>query len=110
MGGQDREFGSRFEMMRRQALSMSRDGTAVKGTIVRTEPLKGRNGKYLFICKARRPGEAFEEEFESDFFDFNPGSSFVGRNVEIYLDPDNKSNYYVNLDPLLPEIMRIQGR
>ena len=33
-------------------------------------------------------------------------TEFNGRKVEIYLDPYDQTNYYVDLDPLLPEIVR----
>jgi hypothetical protein len=51
-----------------------------------------------------------EEEFETDFFTFDPGSEFVGRSVTVCLDPLDRESYYIEFGPLLKEIVKKQAR
>jgi hypothetical protein len=92
----------------RQFLSMRPDSVKINGTI-REVKTKGRD-KYVFVCTAVRPGGSMEEEFETDFFTFDPGSEFVGRSVTVCLDPLDRESYYIEFGPLLKEIVKKQAR
>lgn len=77
----------------------------IQGRVERTQRLdaSGPPG-YVFICKGLRPGAGEEEEFQTDSFPFDPGSGFVGRAVDIYLDLNEPGNHYVASAPLLREL------
>lgn len=94
--------------MQRQFLSARSDAVRIEGRI--KEVREKEKGKYVFVCKALRPGASFEDEFETDVFNFNPGIEFTGRPVTICLDPYKKGEYTVELGPLLMEIIKKQSR
>jgi len=108
IGGDDKGFAGMRETMERQLLSAQKDAVKIEGRIrvVRHKD----NGRYVFVCTALKPGASFEEEFESDSFNFDPGTEYAGRTVTICLDPYNKGSYSVDLGPLLLEIIRKQSR
>jgi hypothetical protein len=103
-GGMD----SAGRAMRRQFLAARSDAVRIEGRI-REVREKGK-GKYVFVCKGLKPGASFEDEFETDIFNFDPGMEFSGRTVTIYLDPYKKGEYTVDLGPLLMEIIKKQSR
>lgn len=106
MGKSDKTFEAMQDMMHRDALTMRSDSLQMRATILGIKPYGGkRSGKFVFVCSGVRPGEPYEEEFYSDFFDFEPDSAFIGRTVNVYLDPSERENYYVELGPLLKEIL-----
>ena len=78
----------------------------IQGTIDRVQALGGSGPDlYEFICKAVRPGATGPEEFRSMFLPFKPGTGFVGRTVDIYLDPEEPGRYYVTMGDLMKEIV-----
>ncbi len=91
------------DMQRQVSLMARSDRILVNGWIVRTEPAQGKNGKFVFICSGTRPDGTSPEEFVSEPFDDNFSSSqdiknrLIGHSVEIYIAPDDKDNYYVNI-------------
>jgi|GEM_PF-1258191 len=79
---------------------------AVKGTIVRVQKLDVSGPPlYVYICKGRRPGKSADEEFQTDFFPFELDAGFAGRSVDILLDPDDATAYYVPSGALMKEIV-----
>jgi hypothetical protein len=108
LGDGDRGMERARAVMERHLLASMKDAVRIEGRIKYVKE-KGRD-KYVFVCSALRPGAGFEEEFESDDFNFNPGSEFAGRPVTICLDPYRKGNYRVDLGPLLMEIIRKQSK
>ncbi|HTY09346.1 MAG TPA: DUF3592 domain-containing protein [Candidatus Edwardsbacteria bacterium] len=108
MGGDDKGFAGMRTAMERQLLSSQKDAVRIEGRI--REVRRKENGRYVFVCTARKPGADFEDEFESDSFNFDPGTEYAGRTVTICLDPYNKGSYSVELGPLLLEIVRKQSR
>jgi len=94
--------------IRARMLAARSDAIRIEGRI-RDVRGKGKD-KYVFVCEGLKPGASFEDEFESDEFDFNPGSEFSGRSVTICLDPSKKEDYGVDLGPLLEEIVEKQSR
>lgn len=94
--------------MQRQMLSARSDAVRIEGRITGVRG-KGKD-KYVLICKGLKPGASFEDEFESDEFDFNPGPEFSGRRVTICLDPYKKNVYSIEFGPLLEEIVKRQSR
>jgi len=92
----------------RQFLSMRPDTVKISGTI--REVRVKKRGEYVFVCMALRPGATMEEEFETDFFTFDPGKEFIGRTLTIILDPFDPKSYYVDLDTMLKEILVRQKR
>jgi hypothetical protein len=108
IGGSDRSSTLTLRDMHRQSLATRPDAVKIDARI---RDLKQKAGsKYVFVCVGLRPGANTEEEFESDFFNFNPGSELVGRPVTIYLDPFDRQSYLVEFGPLLKEIMAKQSR
>lgn len=107
-GGDDPVFSGLPSAMRRQALSVRKDAVRIEGRIRGVR--KKQDGRYVLVCAALKPGAGFEEEFESDSFNFDPGPGFAGRPVAVYLDPYNKGEYSVELGPLLEEIIEAQSR
>jgi hypothetical protein len=103
-GGMD----SAGRAMRRQFLASRSDAVRIEGRI--KDVREKEKGKYVFVCKGLRPGASFEDEFETDVFNFNPGIEFTGRPVTICLDPYKKGEYTVDLGPLLMEIIKKQSR
>ncbi|MBU0482747.1 MAG: DUF3592 domain-containing protein [Proteobacteria bacterium] len=108
IGGHDRAMDTRFDSMMRERLVFTAETPPVKAIIVRTEKQEGQKERYVFVCKGKRPGSPVEEEFLSSHFTFDPGRSFKGVTVDVYLDPARPTGYYVNIDPLLPEIVHQQ--
>ena len=94
--------------IKRQFLSARSDAVRIEGRIKGVR--EKEKGEYVFVCKALRPGASFEDEFETDVFNFNPGSEFTGRPVTICLDPYKKGEYTVDLGPLLLDIVKKQSR
>ena len=92
----------------RQFLSMRPDTIKISGTI--REVRVKKRGEYVFVCMALRPGATMEEEFETDFFTFDPGREFIGRTLTVILDPFDPKSYYVELDTMLKEIVARQKR
>lgn len=108
IGSSDKSMDQMHRMMQREALAMRQDSIRISGTI---RDVRAReDGKYVYVCMALRPGGVMEEEFETDFFTFDPGIEFAGRTVTVYLDPFDPKNYYVELGPLLKEIVARHGR
>lgn len=108
IGGDDRGFPGMRAAMERQMLSARKDAVRIEGRI--KEVRRKEKDRYVFVCTARKPGADFEDEFETDHFNFNPGTEFIGRPVVVSLDPYNKGSYSVELGPLLLEIVRKQSR
>ena len=108
MGGSDKGMDAARTAMERQFLSARADAVRIEGRI--KDVREKEKGKYVFVCAGLKPGAGFEDEFESDTFNFNPGIEFTGRPVEIYLDPYNKGGYSVELGSLLMEIIKKQSR
>jgi len=78
----------------------------IQGTIDRVQALGGHGPPlYEFICKGVRPGATTAEEFRSVSIPFKPGSDFVGRTVDIYLDPEEPGRYYLPMGSLMKEII-----
>lgn len=94
--------------MKRQFLAARSDAVRIEGRI--KDVREKEKGKYVFVCKALRPGASFEDEFQTDVFNFNPGLEFTGRPVTICLEPYKKGEYTVDLGPLLMEIVKKQSR
>lgn len=94
--------------MQRQMLSVRSDAVRIEGRITGVRG-KGKD-KYVFVCKGLKPGASFEDEFESDEFDFNPGPEFAGRAVTICLDPYKKGVYSIEFGLLLEAIVKKQSR
>jgi hypothetical protein len=105
MGG---GLGSARRAMSRQLLASRSEAVRIEGRIRSTRE-KGR-GRYVLVCKGLRPGAGFEDEFETDEFNFDPGAEFAGRTVTICLDPYRKGEYTVDLGPLLMEIVKKQSQ
>lgn len=62
---------------------------------------------YKVECDYHDPRTNVLHKFYSKNLRYHPGSAIIGKNVRVYVD--NKSdyeyiNYYVDIDPLLPEI------
>ncbi|HEV3027969.1 MAG TPA: DUF3592 domain-containing protein [Planctomycetota bacterium] len=77
----------------------------IQGTIDRVQALDVRGpALYEFVCKGVRPGGSGPEEFRSVSFPFKPGTGFVDRTVEIYLDPQEPGRYYLPMGALMREI------
>ena len=94
--------------VRRRVLAARSDAVRIEGRI---KSVREKDpGKYVIICSALRPGSSFEDEFETDEFNFNPGAEFAGRTVTICIDPCRKGEYSVDLGPLLLEIVKKQPR
>lgn len=110
MGGSDRRMGERAEMMQRERLVFAFEAPTFEGTIARVEENPLGSGRYVFVCRGTRPGSRVAEEFVSDFLPFDPGPRYRGRAITIHLDPANPDTYFVNIDPLLPEIMESRQR
>ncbi len=110
MGGIDRSMAKGEAMLNRSMLVFNPEAKVVQGTIIRTEERPENSGRYVFICQAQRPDMSIYEEFPSDYFTFDPGSRYLGRQVDVLLDPADRENYYVKIDPLLPEIMSDRGK
>lgn len=110
IGGHDRNMDEREVMMQRERLIFMPEAPVVQGTILRIEEKPVNSGKYVFVCQALRPDSSLYEEFTSDSVPFDPGHRYLGRQVGIRLDPDDRANYYVNIDPLLPEIVKNRGK
>jgi hypothetical protein len=110
IGSHDRGMAERITMMNRERLVMRADAQVIQGTIVRIEEKPEKSGRYVFICRALRPFATGFEEFSSDYLPFDPGRRYLGRTVDVRLDPDDRGNYYVDIDPLLREIMSSRER
>ncbi len=110
MGGQDRRMEEQAAMMQRERLIVTPQAQTIRAEITATAERPEGSGHYVFICRARRPGAGLVEEFVSDFLPFDPGHRFVGREVTVHLDPADPHSYFVNIDPLLPEIMAERKR
>jgi|GEM_PF-5298439 len=83
----------------------------VKGTIVRVDRIDFKPPQYVLVCKARRPGKSVDEEFQTDNFLFEPDRAFVGRTVDVYLDPDGEPGaYHVPSGPLMKEMLDRQKK
>jgi hypothetical protein len=79
----------------------------IRGTIDRSQAVEIEGPPlYEFICKGVKPGGAAPEEFRSQSFPFKPGPGFVGRAVDIYLDPMEPGRYYVPMGELMKELAR----
>ena len=110
MGDSDRAFAEVDRQAQKDKLVFRQDTVRIRGTIDRVQKLSGSgHPRYVLICKGLRPGESFEEEFVSEHFTFEPDSSFVGRTVEIVLDPGDRKFYLVELGLLLKEILALHG-
>jgi hypothetical protein len=108
IGGSDRSSTLTLRDMHRQSLAARPDAVRIDARI---QDLRQKAGsKYVLVCVGLRPGANAEEEFESDFFSFNPGIELVGRPVTIYLDPFDRQSYFVEFGPLLKEIIATQSR
>ena len=110
MGSHDKSMDQLSVTMDRERLLFEQEARTVQGIIVKSEERPLDSGRYVFLCRARRHGSMPEEEFVSDHFTFDPGPRYAGRKVEIYLDPVHDGRYYVDLRPLLPEIVRDRQR
>jgi hypothetical protein len=108
MGDNDKGMDAARTAMERQFLSARSDAVRIEGRIKQVRQ-KGK-GQYVLVCAGLKPGAGFEDEFESDVFNFDPGMEFAGRPVTICLDPYNKGSYTVELGPLLLEIIKKQSR
>jgi hypothetical protein len=108
IGGDDQGFSGMRAAMERQMLSANKDAVRIEGRI--KEVRRKDKDKYVFVCTALKPGASFQEEFESDTFNFDPGTEYAGRTVTVCLDPYNKGSYTIELGPLLLEIIRKQSR
>jgi hypothetical protein len=106
--GGDKDMASMRSLMDRNFMSVRKDMVRIDGRIKQVRQ-KGKE-QYVFVCKGLKPGASFEDEFESDVFNFDPGMEFAGRPVAICLDPYNKGEYTVDLGPLLLEIIKKQSR
>lgn len=60
--------------------------------------------QWEFVIKAVRPGEAAPDEFRSPSVPVYPGEGFIGRKVDVYLDPKERYRYTVPFGSLLQEI------
>lgn len=110
MGGIDRNMAEGEAMMNRQRLIFMPEARVIQGKIIRIEERPENSGRYVFIVQALRPDSSLYEEFSSDHLTFDPGHRFIGREVAVRLDPADRENYYVNADPLLPEILKSRGK
>jgi hypothetical protein len=108
LGEGDNGFAGIKALMQRQMLANMKDAVRIEGHIKYVK--QKAPGKYVFVCSAQRPGSGFEDEFESDVFDFNPGNEFAGRSVTVCLDPYHKGKYTVELGSLFMEIIRKQTK
>lgn len=106
--GGDKDMASMRSLMERNFMSARKDVVRIEGRI--KDVREKERGKYVLVCSALKPGAGWEEEFESDTFNFNPGIEFTGRPVTICLDPYNKGSYSIELGPLLMEIIKKQSR
>jgi hypothetical protein len=59
---------------------------------------------HLIVCRATLPDGITQERFEAAPISFNPGPEILGRSVEIYVDPEDKTRYEVMLEPVLAEL------
>jgi len=110
IGGHDRSMAEGEAMLNRSMLVFNPEAPVVQGTIIRIEERPENSGRYFFIVQAHRPDAPMYEEFASAHFTFDPGRIFIGRQVDVRLDPADRDNYYVNIDPLLPEIVNNRGK
>jgi len=116
----DKHFGPDFyERLSREALTMSKGAICVSGIANEIKEREGSKGKeFVVIVSARMPDRVSEETFESiPIFMDRAGSRLLeqkgrilGQPVDIYIDPYNRSHYYVNLDPLLTKLMKTDRR
>jgi hypothetical protein len=110
IGGHDRSMAEGEAMLNRSMLVFNPEAPVIQGSIIRIEERPENSGRYVFIVQAQRPDTSFYEEFPSDYFSFDPGHRYLGRQVDIRLDPADRDNYYVNIDPLLPGIVKNRGK
>lgn len=111
IGQADRDMAAAKQSMVQSMLLMKPGAVRINGTIRDVQALDGEDkGRFVFRCYAAVPGSNGQGEFRTEAFNFDPGPEFNGRPVEIILDPYDRNNYYVDLAPLLPEIVKHQRR
>jgi hypothetical protein len=110
IGGHDRSMAEGEAMLNRSMLVFKPEAQVIQGTIIRIEERPENSGRHYFIIKAHRPDAPMYEEFSSDYLPFEPGRQYLGRQVDVRLDPADRENYYVDIDPLLREIVSNRGK
>jgi len=111
IGESDREMDGAQRDAMRSMLMMDPNVVPLAGKITDVQALQGKDaGKYVFVCSAAPQGTDKQWEFRTESFNFDPGREFIGSDVKIFLDAHDQTNYHVNLDPLLPEIVKHQKR
>ena len=110
IGRSDRHFEELHQTLRRDALAFHEDTVRIQATIthLRPAPCDDADG-WVFVCKGLRPGERLASEFQSEPFRFEPELSFVGRSVQVDLDPADRDSYRVELGGLLEEVLARRG-
>ncbi len=62
---------------------------------------------YYVLCKWTDPKTGKEFTFTSRALQEYPGKEVIGKTVDVHIDPKDPGNYTVDLDPILPEKLRL---
>lgn len=103
IGKSDETFGPSFDQrIHRAMLYDSKRGVKVTATVRALEPVKkmGKTTGLVVVC-ATIGLDGQERLFRSAPLEVDPGPGWVGRSVEVYVDPYDAKRYYIHLDPLL---------
>lgn len=77
----------------------------LKGVVESVRKQQHASGEeYVVVCRATLPDGISQERFEADPIVFHPGPGILGKSVEIYVDPGDKTRYEVMLEPVLAEL------
>jgi len=88
----------------RFALSEGKERILLKGVVDSVRKQHGASREeYVVICRATLPGAIRPEHFEAAPISVHPGRRILGKSVEIYVDPGDKTRYVVMLEPVLAE-------
>jgi len=66
--------------------------------------------EYFIVCRATLRDGVTQERFEAAPIRLNPGPGILGKSVEIYVDPGDKTRYVVRLEPVLAELAKSKER
>lgn len=77
----------------------------VKGVVESVRKQQGASREeYVVLCWATLPDGIAQKRFEAAPIPFDPGPGILGKSVEIYVDPGDKTRYQVRLEPVLAEL------
>jgi len=95
------------EIRRIKAAVMRGEILLLQGVVESVRKQQGASREeYVVLCRATLPGAISQERFEAAPISFDPGPGILGKSVEIYVDPGNKTRYQVRLEPVLAELDR----